>query len=176
MVGIKIIGYGSLVSKSSLQKTVKNHSNFQFVWVHDYKRVFDIQSPKKLYEPWDTDVAVLNIEKEDGAKFNAIVFEVSVDDFHKLIEREKSYHLVKVRYNDYETDKGEGEAYMFIGIEEYIHKNINPNTRYFHTCHKAAHDVGKQFGEDWDKTTFLADGRSMHQLHADLIEIEKYLV
>lgn len=171
---IKLIGYGSLVNQKSLRKTIKQHSNFHEVWVHGYRRLFDLRSIKQLYEPWDRNIAVLNVEAAKHAKFNAVLFEVNLKQFHAILKREKTYSLVKVKYSNYHTNKVEGEAFLFIGLEEDIHKNLNPNTHYFHICRRGGYSISKKFGQDWDKTTFLGNGKSVYSLRNQLIDPKLY--
>ena len=174
MEKVKIIGYGSLISKESLKRTIKTHSNFKEVLVHGYKRVFDLKSAKQMYEPWDTDVAVLNVEKSKNARFNGVVYEVSLNEFHKLLEREKTYRIIKVKYSDYKTDKAEGEAFLFLGLEQYVHPNLNPHTHYFHVCRKGAYSISDEYGLDWDRTTYLANGKKVSELGDHLVRLNKY--
>ena len=67
----------------------------------------------------------MNVEKCKGAKFNGVVYEISLSQYHKLLQREKTYRLIKVRYSSYETNKPEGEALLFVGMEQFVHKNLN---------------------------------------------------
>jgi cation transport regulator ChaC len=170
---IKVVGYGSLMSKRSLRQTIRSHSNYREVWIHGYRRTFDLKSPKRLYEPWDKDIAVLNVETAPKCRFNAVIFEVSPAMFHKIIEREKSYYMVKVKYTDYRDRKVEGEAFLFVGLEQNIDKNLHPRTHYFHICRKAAYDISEKFGRDWDSSTYLQNGRRVDTIK-DIIPIEKY--
>ncbi|MCK5233864.1 MAG: gamma-glutamylcyclotransferase [Candidatus Aenigmarchaeota archaeon] len=171
---IKLIGYGSLINRNSLRKTIEGPFKLQEVWVRGYKRVFDLKAIKQFYEPWDTDVAVLNVEKCKGAKFNAIVYEVSLTQYHNLLKREKTYRLIKVKYSDYTTNKVVGEAVLFLGLEQFIHKNLNPRTHYFHICRKGAYAISHEYGRVWDKTTFLANGKRVSELGTHLIKLNKY--
>lgn len=171
---VKLIGYGSLINKDSLNRTIKTHSGFKKVWVHGFKRVFDLKSVKHLYEPWDTDVAVLNVGKCKGAKFNAVIHEVTNRQIQNLLKREKTYELTKVKYSNYDNPKTGGDAFLFVGMEQFIYKNLNPRTHYFHLCRKGAYSISKKFGEDWDKTTFLANGKRISNLGKHLIQLNMY--
>lgn len=155
---VKIVGYGSLISKKSLRKTLRFHSNFKEVWIHDYKRVFDLRSLTHLFEPWDKDIAILNVEKSPSSRFNAVIFDLSLRQFNKIIKREKTYSHIKVKYSDYRDKKIQGEAFLFVGLEQNIDKTLNPRTHYFHICRLAAHNISDKFGKDWDKTTYLSNG------------------
>ena len=174
MQKIKLIGYGSLINRNSLRKTIKSHTGFHEVWIHGYRRRFNLKSIKHLYEPWDTDVAVLNVEKCKRARFNGIVYEISLRQFHDIIYREKTYKLIKVEYSDYRTNKVEGEAFLFVGLEQFIHKNLNPRTHYFHICRKGAYLISKKYGKDWDRTTYLASGKRVSDLGKHLIKLNEY--
>ena len=150
---MKVIGYGSLLNETSRKHTIPHDVPTTKVWVHGFKRILDLESIK-------THIAVMNVEPEEGAKFNALVFDFTNHDLEELKKREATYKQIRVRYTGYDSDE-EGEAILFVGFEQQIHHNLHPDKHYLHVCREGAYQISESFGRDFDKTTFGPGGENL---------------
>lgn len=144
-----IVGYGSLLSHSSLKETIKD-KEFTKILVKGYKRIFNLI---------DKGGDVLNLEKDKGCEFNAVLFYVDDEELKKLKLREDEYNLESVDVFDFVTGKKICKAYTSIDyIVDIDSGRMLPQKGYFVLCRKAAYDLGEDFGKVWDETTYLSSG------------------
>ncbi|MFH1510656.1 MAG: gamma-glutamylcyclotransferase family protein [Candidatus Woesearchaeota archaeon] len=165
-----VIGYGSLMIPESLEKTLPLRP-FVAAWVKGYKRVFNLKnSTPRLYrikEPTNK-VAILNVEPSDCHGFNALIFEVSDDELQKLKIREKQYYTKEIKVYDLKK-KPISNAILFIGNklshgERIVNNEYEPVESYLERCREAAYKQGKEFGQLFDRTTFLGNGKSLAEV------------
>jgi cation transport regulator ChaC len=147
----KVIGYGSLISHKSLKETIHDRK-FEPVIVKGYKRIFNLAvNPKENYD-------VLNLEKDKKAEFNGVLFKVNEEELKKIKLREVEYNLEESEAYDFKTKKPLGKSFIVIDYTVNIDKNHkNPSKKYFILCREAAYHISQQFGEMWDKTTYISD-------------------
>ncbi|MBU3924258.1 MAG: hypothetical protein KJ592_05040 [Nanoarchaeota archaeon] len=147
-----IVGYGSLLSHSSLRETIKD-KRFQKILVKGYKRIFNLIDGK-------TDI--LNLEKSKTDHFNAILFYVNDEELKKLKLREDEYNLEKVDVFDFTTKEKISEAYISIDyIIDIDSGKKQPNKEYFTLCRSAAYELGNDFGKYWDETTYTSSNEKI---------------
>ncbi len=166
METIKIIGFGGHLDKNSLFKTISERK-IEICWVKGYKRIFNIRASKfkSVKEGGDMiKTAILNMQPKENAEANAIVFDANQDEFERLKIRNKSYYVKEVPFYDYKTKEESGKAVLFIGKkmrhgERAVEDDILPLPKYFERVRDAAYNISKKFGKEFDKTTFVGDGR-----------------
>lgn len=84
---MKIIAYGSLLNKSSLEATLGRRVVLKRIVVPGYKRVFN--APFGGY-------AFMNLEKSPGSQIEAAYFEVDWTELVKFSEREAGSKLLEI--------------------------------------------------------------------------------
>jgi cation transport regulator ChaC len=165
---VTVIGYGSLMIPDSLQKTIPLRE-FRLVWTNDYKRVFNLKTKMLRFyrvSEQSNQVAILNVEFQQGGRFNAVAFDVNQDELGKLRIREKNYYTKEVRVYDFGSEREIGNAVLFIGNkfahgERIVSNDYLPVPSYMQRCREAAYGFGEPFGIAFDSTTFLGDGTSL---------------
>jgi len=169
---VNIIAYGAMLNKESLAKTIKSRE-FKEVLVKGYSRIFNQRAAKlHLYnaDPKQNRVAIANVIPNEDRYFNAVMFEVDDYEFEKLKIREKSCHTKKITA---ELKNGErAEAIMFIGNKIYEGNEMQSNDYlpielYLKRCRNGAYAVSEEFGNKWDETTYLGDGRTVKKYLED---------
>ncbi|GEM_PF-1882057 len=147
-----IVGYGSLLSHSSLKKTIRD-KKFQKIIIKGYKRIFNLIDGKK---------DILNLEKSKKNYFNAILFYANKKELKKIKLREDEYNLEKVDVFDFITKEKICQAYISIDyIVDIDNKKKNPDKKYFILCRSAAYSLGNDFGKFWDKTTYTSQNKKI---------------
>jgi hypothetical protein len=151
------VGYGSLLSHESLKQSIED-KNFRLVKVKGYKRIFNLSTKK------DENADVLNIKKSKTHHFNGVLFSINDKELKEIKEREDDYNLEKVDVYDFKTNKKLGKAFFVIDYIVSIDKKKKfPSKSYFIMCRQAAYNISREFGEYWDKTTYISDNESVYQ-------------
>jgi hypothetical protein len=147
-----IIGYGSLLCQNSLYRTIKDEREMRPVWIKGYKRVFNLSFKNG---------AQLNVIRSPNHRFNAVVFPAQRIDIRKLSKREWPYAIEEADMYDYHTEKKIGRALVYIAYEDNGKNVINnssslkPDPEYLKYARICAYNTGREFGKDFDRTTFL---------------------
>jgi len=93
-----IVGYGSLLKKSSLNRTLPDVQKIEPINLKNYKRSWN--ASETLTPTIST--TYLGIEKESNTQMNAIVFEIEESFLETLDKREFLYDRVEVEFSDIE--------------------------------------------------------------------------
>ncbi len=130
---IGMIGYGSLMSKKSMERTLKRtyQDSVYLVHLEGYQRSWNasrtVKNPEKdLFYARDKDTIqihntiALNIIESDNEKINCVLFFITPEELAQFDIREKGYNRIDV------TDKI--NEYEFIGGEVYVYKADKEHT------------------------------------------------
>jgi cation transport regulator ChaC len=120
---ISVFGYGSLVYRPSLLKTVKTASMPIPAYIRGYKRSFSFwdsigeisttSDGKVLSNPY----YALNISPENSNEgiVSGVLFTVSMSDYRLLLKREWGYDAVRTQVYDFQTRKQiSSDAIVFV--------------------------------------------------------------
>jgi len=150
------IVYGSLLHVDELKKQNIDPSRVDLVKVKGFKRVFNqLPSWRKVD---GIKKAVMNIEKDENSWFNALVIK-DIDEAYlqDLDHRERGYNRTVLEdesvtlYSDGTVIKN---CIVYKGKEDKQSHEILPNPDYFIICKDGAKCHGKEFFEDYLKTTY----------------------
>jgi hypothetical protein len=147
-----VVGYGSLICPNSLYRTIEEKREMRLVWIKGFKRVFNLVLDGR---------PMLNVIRSEGHRFNAVVFPAVRQDVTKLNKREWPYAIEETDIYDYQTEKKIGTAMIYVAYEKSRKGVINnsssvePDPEYLKFARICAYDNGKDFGRDFDRTTFL---------------------
>ena len=148
----KLIVYGSLINEDELQNQGLWGHNVEPVKVFGFKRVFNQEPSYRMIN--SNNRAVLSIQPDNTAWFNAILIK-DIDEafFQALDMRESGYERIKTECKTY---KGEfyKDCFVYMGKSEKHSETIAPNIEYMTLCADGAKKHGKEFYEDFLKTTF----------------------
>lgn len=169
-----IVGFGTLLLKSSLGNTVgdENSSKKEYipVIVEGYKRVFNVfaehYEASHLIHENDIEMGAANIKKAKGAVFNGVVFAADEEEVELLDRRERYYMRVKVNAQNYYTGEQLQEVYAYCANPDSksVKNSIDlllPKWRDVDYARRGAYGIDEKFGKMYDKTTFLADGETL---------------
>jgi len=155
-----VIGYGSLMDNFT-------ESIYILVKVEGWKRIFNKVASREFWreQALDGEEAVLNVISSPGSYFNGIAYNLDDEQLSSLQEREQDYRLEGVEAIDLKTENGLS-ALLFVSYErdaagqQIIRNDVNPIKAYLDVCRRGAYSFGENFGRMFDKTTFLADGKT----------------
>jgi len=150
------IVYGSLLHVDELKKQNIDSSRIELVKVKGFKRVFNQLPSWRKVE--GIKKAVMNIEYDNDAWFNAIVIKnLSEADIKKLDHRERGYDRLALEdgsvtlYSDNSVVKN---CIVYKGKKEKQSLEILPNPDYFIICKDGAKSQGEEFFQDYMATTY----------------------
>jgi hypothetical protein len=144
---IRIFGFGSLISKPSLQCSVPRANSIP-AYIEGYRRIFN-------YSYGLRSTSVLNVEPYDGI-INGVLFEMSHWYMGGFAYREMLYDLVPVKVMSWENDENLGDAYMCRCITPRALSHKQPDWWYFHRIKEACLKVDEEFYNLFMDTTFTA--------------------
>ena len=84
---MKIIAYGSLQNKASLEATLGRPVWYEVITIEGYQKVFNA--------PFG-DYAFLNLHENQGSSFNCLYFEIESSELTKFAEREAGSNLIEI--------------------------------------------------------------------------------
>jgi hypothetical protein len=131
---MKIVAYGSLMSRSSLESVVHRPSSLSKIIIPGWKRVFNA--------PFDG-YAFLNLQPTSGGKIEAVYFEIDPAELQLFSVREAGAELVEIVPG----------FYAFVWPAEYC-RELPALRSYIDICSDAARELGINFtvGLDWPRT------------------------
>tara|TARA_Y100000310_G_C20403411_1_gene678509 strand:+ start:92 stop:547 length:456 start_codon:yes stop_codon:yes gene_type:complete len=148
---MKLIAYGSLMN---------DYKKSNLVIVKGWKRVFN-----KIVDSWcwkkfskGKEVATLNVIEDKNSSFNAVLIEYKKKDVQDIKKREANYVMKEADIFDYKTGKSLGRAKLF--VSKKIGSDIVPIKEYLEACRKAAYSHGKEFGKEFEQSTYLSDKKT----------------
>lgn len=159
---IAVFGYGSLVNKTSLEKTLGKKCNVQTAvlkgWKRDWSAILKNTPGKPHYRLASGDVppkvAVLNIKPSEDSLVNGILVNCSEQDLDRLISREVHYDLVDVT-KQVETNDHD-KVYSFTAKPRFTDTG-NENTiipiSYKNLVEDGFRDLGPKELDQYQKTT-----------------------
>jgi len=143
-----IIGYGSLLKKSSLNRTLPQVNEIRPIWLHNYSRSWNANENITV----TLATTYLGIDIKTGSKMNAIIFEIKNNLLSKLDKREFLYKRVKVDFKNIEDISSSLNLNSEDEIWIYITKEPNKATKkspiiqsYVDTCISGAFEIEENF-------------------------------
>ena len=166
-----IVGYGSLLSITSLERTLGRKYSGPFV-VCDligWYRTWDVSMPNSTFEylneagTWITPerILYLNLKRNMDRRINAVLFVITDEDMKAFDEREWIYDRVIVDDELRGVSVVNGHAWAFVGKPEHILKAANspPKTAirrsYLDILEAGVRDLGADFRDAYENSTDL---------------------
>ena len=145
---MKIVAYGSLMSRSSLESVVQRPSPFSKIIIPGWKRIFNA--------PFDG-YAFLNLQPKPDSKIEAVYFDLDPTELQLFAVREAGAELVEVTPG----------FYAFIWPEDYC-RELPALQSYIDICSDAARDLDVDFtaGLDWPQTVIDDTKNPEYRSHA----------
>lgn len=170
---LPLIGYGSLISQLSARRTLQHsHVDAMFpVQAYGVRRIFNYRMPLNALSHWGTSpesahVAALNVRltwaEEDSV--NGVVIAIDKRDLPQLRQREGGYSIATVPYRrwaDHEKAHIHGLAYILSDPRaNAANEALSPVIGYLEMCRDACNRFGQEFVDEFNRTTFLSDGKT----------------
>jgi len=167
------LGYGTLLHQASASNTLRgSDSDLEFVPVRvpGLRRLFNLH-PEHYEESHKVnsaaiEAAAMNVAFAKDAALNGVVFQTTKDEQQRLDKRERYYHSEKIQVFEFSSGASLGQARFYICSpdEKWINHNpkeLLPLWRDIVWGRSGAYAISKEFGQFFDETTYLADGRTL---------------
>lgn len=164
-----VAAYGTLLSRESLALTLSHEATrekrFVPVWIAGFQRVFNVRPPYYRGAQASREEAAVNLEPLADARCNAAVFLASLEELARLDARERGYERVVVPLLSFETSQPFGQAFAYLApaSSPWIERDpraLAPLARDLEWARAGARELGAEFAREFERTTFLADGRT----------------
>ena len=168
---IGMIGYGSLMSKSSMERTLNRPYNDSVYIVHlqNYQRAWNhVRSmdglPNDLFYinkkdtiPFKNELA-LNIEESENDRMNCVLFFITPEELAEFDKREFGYKRIDVTDKIEEFEIRGTKVYAYQAEENHTYEyQKDDNTFlpdfYVNTVINACDSIGKVFREEFESST-----------------------
>ena len=163
-----IIGYGSLLSRDSVSRTLKREYDGPFVACHvaGWRRSWDAWMPNASFyfvevgeRIYPDKIAYLNVRPNPGTLMNCILFVVRDAELEAMHQREWIYVPTDVSYSLHGVRLDAGKAIMYIAKHE--HRLIGATTRreaavrrsYLRILERGLHQAAATFRAEYEATT-----------------------
>lgn len=167
-----VIGYGTLLYEESLGDTIGNlteQKKYRPVIVKGFKRLFNLlplhYNPSFKFSKLPIEISAANLLPHQGSYFNGLAFKVSIDELSNLDKRENNYKRTEVPIYDFSSGKRIGMGMVYLAPDH--HECVTKDKKYLPEwddisyARTGAYRYGNEFGYMYDKTTFLADGKTL---------------
>jgi len=133
-----VVGYGSLLSTSSLEQTLKRRYDGPFIAcrIAGWRRSWDVAMPNQTFyymadgeRIYPEHILYLNLRPVAGAQVNGAVFVVNAEELVAMHRREWIYDAVVVTHKLRGARVQGGEAIVYVAQpERVLHDVTNPRT------------------------------------------------
>ncbi len=154
----KIFGYGSLINKTSLQKTAPDVEEIFPCYTKGFIRNFNIKWNRRYCPKFQRYCSVLNLETSNYDNWiGGVYFEVNNKDFEALKQREDAYWIYEINLYDM-YGKFVDVWYTFSRRKHKEHNFIENSPiqiEYLEICLQGALSFGQEFYENFCNTTYI---------------------
>lgn len=173
MSDVLLIGYGTLLSRASIVHTLggpEEERELLPVVVRGFRRLFNLRpdhyQSSNLWGRPGVEMGAMNVEPAAGEFLNGLGLRVTAEELEKLDRREYSYDRVQVEAYDFESEALIGPAGIYSSPLEarWIDRDpsrLLPLWRDLDWARTGSYGISRRFGETFDRTTYLADGRTL---------------
>ncbi len=170
---VLVVGYGTLLYRASLGSTLgRTTKERQMVPVtmRGFRRLFNLRADhypsSDLWGRSGIENGAMNVEPAPGESLNGLAFRVSPKELEKLDRREYCYDRLQVEAHDFKTGVLLGPAHIYSARRDgrWIERDpakLLPLWRDVAWARAGTYAVSRRFGEAFDRTTYLADGRTL---------------
>ena len=111
--------------------------------------------------------------RDPERRMNAVLLLGAARDLEPADRRERGYDRYRVddgsltRHGDGTPLELLGSACLYVGKPDLYGRDVLPNPEYLRICLEGAREWGEDFYEDFLRTTFLCDGRTLEEFVED---------
>ena len=172
--GTLLIGYDTLMCRASAGRTLGRPEGLERemlpVLVHGFRRLFNMRPDHyEASEIWGwpgIENGAMNVEPAPGERFNGLALRVTARELQLMDRRENAYERIEVEARAFDSGEpmGIGHVYSSRPDARWIERDparLLPLWRDVVWARDAAYGIGRRFGETFDRTTYLADGKTL---------------
>ena len=167
-----IVGYGTLLYTESVGDTLGSTAGRKLylpVMIHGFKRLFNLlpshYNPSFKISKMPVEKAAANIIVSAGSSFNGLAFEVNEAELAEIDRRESHYLRLETVMYDFVLAKPMGKAFVYAATEKKAtltdDASFLPDWEDISWARTGAYRHGKKFGNMYDRTTYLADSKTL---------------
>ena len=167
-----IVGYGTLLYTESVGDTLGSSAGkklYHPVMIHGFKRLFNLlpshYNPSFKISKMPVEKAAANIIVSAGSSFNGLAFEVNELELAEIDRRESHYLRLETVMYDFVRGNPIGKAFVYAADQVKASltddASLLPDWEDISWARTGAYRHGKKFGNMYDRTTYLADGKSL---------------
>jgi hypothetical protein len=128
-----ILGYGSLLSKASLERTLKREYQGPFLAcsLPDWRRTWDVRQPNRAFycetadgRMYPENILYLNVTRGEGAILNGVVIVVTREQLLALDAREWMYDRVAVTEALQDVRVTGGDVFLYASKPEFVVRDV----------------------------------------------------
>ena len=147
-------GYGSLLNRVSLSKTIPNIENIRTGTLLGFRRVFNLRAKRMISKCGP--IAVLDIIEDKQSFVNGVYFELSEKGLEKMKEREILYDFIEVDIITKNNSHINALTVQAKGRARTDYKfDCDLQKKYLDICLLGAKSRGRDFYKDFLRTSFI---------------------
>lgn len=163
-----IVGYGSLLSIASLERTLQRRYDGPFIAceLDGWKRTWDVRQPNKSFYTNTTEgrlypenIIYLNVAPFAASRLNGIAVAVTAAELKSLDEREWMYDRIQVTRAIEGVRVEGGEAYIYVSKPEFIINEVKSirvaaiRSTYLDIVETGLRELGVEFRRQYELST-----------------------
>jgi hypothetical protein len=169
-----VVGYGSLLSRESIGKTLNREYDGPFLFCHvaGWRRTWDVWMPNGAFYYIDSDervypekIVYLNVQPSPGVKMNCVLFVLRDAELRLMHQREWIYAPTDVNPDLRGVHLDSGTALMYVARKEYLlqgggtPREAAIRRSYLSIVEQGLRRTTAAFRADYEATTEPAPGR-----------------
>jgi hypothetical protein len=162
-----LFGYGSLLSKRSLERTLARPYTGPFLTCHvkGWRRTWDAAMPNRAFygetaegRIYPKEILYLNVHRDSATVLNGIIFVVNSEELGRYDERESIYDRVDVTA-DIDVPVEGGAAYIYVCRPEHCRTNVTSSREgairasYVRIVETGLADLGPDFRAAYERSS-----------------------
>jgi hypothetical protein len=164
-----LFGYGSLLLRSSMERTLGRHYDGTpaVVTIRGWRRTWDSIYPNERFyfeqgsgaRCYPANIIYLNIRRDPAATVNGLIYVVTDDDLRNFDQREAVYDRVRIDDDVVDGAVTGGPVYAYVGKPEFLLNPPVPATQaairrsYIAIVEEGLQELGPAFRREYEQST-----------------------
>lgn len=180
-----IFGYGSLLSRASLERTLgqKYEPALQTASLSGWRRTWDVRQPNRAYyvesaegRVYPENILYLNVSAQPGSVLNGVVIVVSDEQLAAFDQREWMYDRIAVTRDLVGVQIVGGDVFLYAAKPEFVVRDVKSpqiaavRATYLEIVETGLSTLGPSFRTDYERCT---DPVPVHLVIEDILDQTK---
>jgi cation transport regulator ChaC len=163
-----IFGYGSLLSRASLERTLGREYTpaLQTASLRGWRRTWDVRQPNRAFYAetdaghfYPENILYLNVTAHPGSVLNGVIIVVMLEELLALDQREWMYDRLAVTKDFQDARINDGDVFLYVAKPEFVIRNVrSPRTAavratYLAIVEAGLAELGVAFRADYERST-----------------------